>query len=105
MQAQEAEIVVTKSIKVRQVFYDQHHQYAEDQPAEDGLVCCSCLRPRPSLMLGECACLVCGRCWTLQGRAKYCRNCNTNVNYIDEGILGFFCPREIRGAFLFKEIY
>ena len=37
MQAQEAEIVVTKSIKVRQVFYDHHQQYAEDQPAEDYL--------------------------------------------------------------------
>ena len=90
MDAQEPKIVVTRSVKVRHVFSDHHHQHAGDQPAEDDLVCCSCLMPRPGLMLGECACLLCGLCWILQGRAKYCRNCNINVNYIEMKKFGDF---------------
>jgi len=82
MRAQETEIVVTRSVKVRQVFHDEAKLRADDQPDEHGLVCCTCLEPRTNLLLGECSCLVCGQCWALQGEAKYCLNCKTIVNYI-----------------------
>ena len=82
MRAQETEIVVTRSVKVRQVFHDEAKLRADDQPDEYRLVCCTCLEPITNLLLGECSCLVCGQCWALQGEAKYCLNCKTIVNYI-----------------------
>jgi len=104
MQTQDTEIVMTRSVQVRQVFQDEHKLCVEDQPDEHGLVCCTCLESSPDLLLGECACLVCGQCWALQGAAMYCLNCKTIVNYIQmKEVIEFPAKGQMGKLFLTKE--